>query len=79
MSVDFTIKAKQKPHGCLLPIVLIGFSCNNDSNPQYSYYYGFRISHYIDKNYWILETDYAAYGGREAEWAESTLLHGKLI
>ncbi len=23
MSVDFTIKAKQKPHGCLLPIVLI--------------------------------------------------------
>lgn len=47
-----------------------GVNHHNDSNPQYSYYYGFRISHYIDKNYWILETDYAPYGGRGAEWAE---------
>ena len=36
--------------------------------PQYSYYYGFRITHRKDLECWILETDFSAYGDHGIDW-----------
>lgn len=37
----------------------------------YAYYYSFRILYYNDINKWILETSYAAYGGKDKDWIEN--------
>ena len=45
-----------------------GIEYHNNGFPQYSYYYGFRITHRKDLECWILETDFSAYGDHGIDW-----------
>lgn len=47
-----------------------GVEYHNNGHSEYSYYYYFRITHYIDSNQWSITTGYAAYGGKGLGWIE---------
>lgn len=45
-----------------------GEKFQEDGNEQYPYYYSLIVSHNAEENYWKLQTDYSAYGGRSVGW-----------
>ncbi|HCT64208.1 MAG TPA: hypothetical protein DIC60_02875 [Lachnospiraceae bacterium] len=47
-----------------------GVEYHNSVAGQYSSYYNFKIVHYLNKNQWKLETDYAANGNKDIGWIE---------
>ena len=47
-----------------------GVEYHNNGHSEYSYYYYFRITHYIDLNQWSIITGYAAYGDKDLSWIE---------
>lgn len=47
-----------------------GVEHHNAGASQYSFYYDVKIFHYIEENYWRIETGYEAFGGHSLSWIE---------